>query len=121
MFSTGKKIAIVVSEKPTESIIPSGNTFIIRPALYKLNPIYLKAFLEFIPSSAVHASIKTNLLTKKGLEKLLIPLPELAIQESLISDFSNYKELTKPLREISYYREQYKKLWNLFYNSRRSK
>lgn len=75
MYSTGKRVAFIVTEKTSESIIPDGNTFIIHPDLRKVNPIYLKAFLEFIPSS-VHTSFKTKLLTKRSLEKLLIPLPE---------------------------------------------
>ena len=120
MYSTGKRVAFIVTEKTSESIIPDGNTFIIHPCLRKLAPIYLKAYLEFISSSSVHTSIKTNLLTKRCLEKLLIPLPELAIQESLISDFSSY-ELSGTLQEKSNNSEQYKVLRKFFWNSQNSR
>ena len=117
MYSTGKRVAFIVTEKTSESIIPDGNTFIIHPDLRKVNPIYLKAFLEFIPSLSVHTSIKTKLLTKRSLEKLLIPLPELDIQEALISEYSSY-ELSGRLKENSHNSEQYKVLRKFFWDKK---
>jgi hypothetical protein len=117
MYSTGKKVAFIVTKKTSVSIIPDGNTFIIHPDSRKINPIYLKAFLEFIPSLSVHTSIKTKLLTKRCLEKLLIPLPELAIQESLIREYSGY-ELSGTLKENSNNSEQYKALKKIFWNQK---
>lgn len=68
---------------------------IIRPDTTKLFPLYLKAFLEFLPSDIVIKELKLtskkHLLSKGSLSKLLVPLPPVTEQIALSDKYDKVK------------------------------
>ena len=94
MYSTGKKFAALV-ENTTVVLVPSGASLIIRPDTTKLFPLYLKAFLEFLPSDIVIKELKLtskkHLLSKGSLSKLLVPLSPETEQVALSDKYDKVK------------------------------
>ena len=121
MYSTEKKFAALV-ENTTVLLVPIGASLIIRPDTTKLFPLYLKAFLEFLPSDIVIKELKLtskkHLLSKGSLEKLLVPLPSLEEQIQLSSEYEKVKTVDFYHRYANPIIEQYdslmKFLWNCY-------
>ena len=94
MYSNGKKIAALIEDTKIV-VVPSGASLIIRPDTTMIFPLYLKAFLEFLPSDKVIKELKLtskkHLLSKGNLSKLLIPLPELKEQIALSDKYDKVK------------------------------
>ena len=94
MYSNGKKIAALVEDTKIV-VVPSGASLIIRPDTTKIFPLYLKAFLEFLPSDRVIKELKItskkHLLSKGSISKLLIPLPTLEEQIALSDKYDKVK------------------------------
>ena len=118
MYSTGKEFAALV-ENTTVVPVPSGASLIIRPDTTKLFPLYLKAFLEFLPSDIVIKELKLtskkHLLSKGSLEKLLVPLPSLEEQIQLSSEYEKVKTVDFYHRYANPIIEQYDSLMNFFW------
>lgn len=118
MYSTGKKFAALV-ENTTVVPVPSGASLIIQPDTTKLFPLYLKAFLEFLPSDIVIKELKLtskkHLLSKGSLEKLLVPLPSLEEQIQLSSEYEKVKTVDFYHRYANPIIEQYDSLMNFFW------
>ncbi len=119
MYSTGKKVAALV-ENTTVVLVPSGASLIIRPDTTKIFPLYLKAFLEFLPSDKVIKELKLtskkHLLSKGSLSKLLIPLPELTAQIELSDKYDKIKTVDFYHRYANPIIEQYDSLMKFFWN-----
>ena len=119
MYSTGKKVAALV-ENTTVVLVPSGASLIIRPDTTKIFPLYLKAFLEFLPSDKVIKELKLtskkHLLSKGSLSKLLIPLPELTTQIELSDKYDKIKTVDFYHRYANPIIEQYDSLMKFFWN-----
>lgn len=118
MYSTGKKFAALV-ENTTVVPVPSGASLIIQPDTTKLFPLYLKAFLEFLPSDIVIKELKLtskkHLLSKGSLEKLLVPLPSLEEQIQLSSEYEKVKTVDFYHRYANPIIEQYDSLMSFFW------
>lgn len=97
IYSPSKKIAVLVKES-TVSVIPNGASLIIRPDIEKLWPVYLKAFLEYLPADKVIKTLKIEnkkrLISKGSLSKLMIPLPELDEQIRMTSQYEKLSSLS---------------------------
>lgn len=119
MYSNGKKIAALV-ENTKIVIVPSGASLIIRPDITKIFPLYLKAFLEFLPSDKVIKELKItskkHLLSKGSLSKLLIPLPALEEQIALSDKYDKVKTVDLEHRYCNPIIEQYDSLRKHFWN-----
>lgn len=119
IYSTGKKIAVLVKDM-TVVVVPSGSSLIIRPDITRIFPLYLKAFLEFIPSDKVIKELKLtskkHLLSKGCLEKLLIPLPSVEEQIQLSSDYDKVKTVDLNHRYCNPIIEQYDSLMKFFWS-----
>ncbi len=119
MYSNGKKIAALV-ENTKIVVVPSGASLIIRPDITKIFPLYLKAFLEFLPSVKVIKELKiTNkkhLLSKGSLLKLLIPLPTLEEQIALSDKYDKVKTVDLEHRYCNPIIEQYDLLRKFFWS-----
>ena len=121
MYSTGKKFAALV-ENTTVVLVPSGASLIIRSDTTKLFPLYLKAFLEFLPSDIVIKELKLtskkHLLSKGSLSKLLVPLPPVTEQIALSDKYDKVKTVDFYHRYANPIIEQYdslmKFLWNCY-------
>ncbi len=119
MYSTGKKFAALV-ENTTVVLVPSGASLIIRPDKTKLFPLYLKAFLEFLPSDIVIKELKLtskkHLLSKGSLSKLLVPLPPVTEQIELSDKYDKIKTVDFYHRYANPIIEQYDSLMKFFWN-----
>ncbi len=119
MYSNGKKIAALVEDTKIV-VVPSGASLIIRPDTTKIFPLYLKAFLEFLPSDKVIKELKITskklLLSKGSLSKLLIPLPTLEEQISLSDKYDKVKTVDLEYRYCNPIIEQYDSLRKHFWN-----
>lgn len=97
IYSPSKKIAVLVKDSSI-TVIPNGASLIIRPDIEKLWPVYLKAFLEYLPADKVIKTLKiTNkkrLLSEGSLSKLMIPLPELDEQIRMTSQYGKLSSLS---------------------------
>lgn len=121
MFSTGKKIAVVIKDSSVV-IVPNSSSLIIRPDLDRLFPLYLKAFLEYLPSDKVIKDLsitnQKSLLSKGSLSKLLIPLPPLQEQIKMSSEYEKVKGVEIENRYRNPIIEQYDSLRRFFRESR---
>ena len=119
MYSNGKKIAALVEDTKIV-VVPGGASLIIRPDITKIFPLYLKAFLEFLPSDKVikelNLTSKKHLLSKSSLSKLLIPLPSLAEQIALSNKYDKVKDVDFDHRYANPIIEQYDSLRKHFWN-----
>ena len=119
MYSTGKKVAALV-ENTTVVLVPSGASLIIRPDTTKIFPLYLKAFLEFLPSDIVFKELKLtskkHLLSKGSLSKLLVPLPPVTEQIALSDKYDKIKTVDFYHRYANPIIEQYDSLMKFFWN-----
>ena len=117
VYSTGKKYAALV-ENTTVVLVPSGASLIIRPDTAKLFPLYLKAFLEFLPSDIVIKELKLtskkHLLSKGSLSKLLVPLPPVTEQIALSDKYDKVKTVDFYHRYANPIIEQHDSLMNFF-------
>ena len=118
MYSTGKKIAVLIKDT-TIVVVPNGSSLIIRPDTIKLFPVYLKAFLEFLPSDIVIKELKLtskkHLLSKGSLSKLLVPLPPVTEQIALSDKYDKVKTVDFYHRYANPIIEQYDSLMNFFW------
>ena len=119
MYSNGKKIAALV-ENTKIVVVPSGASLIIRPDITKIFPLYLKAFLEFLPSDKAIKELKITskklLLSKGSLSKLLIPLPTLEEQIALSDKYDKVKTVDLEHRYCNPIIEQYDSLRKFFWS-----
>lgn len=119
MYSSGEKFAALV-ENTTVVQVPSGASLIIRPDTTKIFPLYLKAFLEFLPSDKVIKELKLtskkHLLSKGSLSKLLIPLPTLEEQIALSDKYDKVKTVDLEHRYCNPIIEQYDSLRKFFWS-----
>ena len=121
MYSNGKKIAALVEDTKIV-VVPSASSMIIRPDTTKIFPLYLKAFLEFLPSDKVIKELKLtskkHLLSKGSLSKLLVPLPPVTEQIALSDKYDKVKTVDFYHRYANPIIEQYdslmKFLWNCY-------
>ena len=86
------KVAIA-HPKEGKQILANGNLFILRVDRTKVNPVYLKAFLEgetgtdLLKRISVGSTIPN--ISQKSLEGILIPLPSIEEQEKIAENYSN--------------------------------
>lgn len=94
---------VVVDIKPNEKILVTGGMLIIRPQLDKLNPTYLKMFLDSkIGQSALKSIQKGNIIvtiTASGLSSIEIPMIDIDKQQEkaerynqMLSTMAKYKQ-----------------------------
>ncbi len=118
MYSNGKKIAALVEDTKIV-VVPGGASLIIRPDTTKLFPLYLKTFLEFLPSDIVIKELKLtskkHLLSKGSLSKLLVPLPPVTEQIALSDKYDKVKTVDFYHRYANPIIEQYDSLMNFFW------
>ncbi len=119
IYCTGKKITALVKET-SPAIIPDSSSLVIHPDTTKVYPLYLKSFLEFLPSEKVINELKIQskkkLLSKGRLEKLSIPLPSLEEQISLASEYDKVSTVYYLDRYRNPIIEQYNSLMKFFWN-----
>ena len=86
------KVAIA-HPKEGKHILANGNLFILRVDRTKVNPVYLKAFLEgetgtdLLKRISVGSTIPN--ISQRSLEGILIPLPSIEEQEKIVENYSN--------------------------------
>ena len=94
---------VVVDIKPNEKILVTGGMLIIRPQLDKLNPTYLKMFLDSkMGQSALKSIQKGNIIvtfTASGLSTIHIPMIDIEKQQEkaerynqMLSTLATYKQ-----------------------------
>lgn len=94
---------VVVDIKPKEKILVTGGMLIIRPQLDKLNPTYLKMFLDSkMGQSALKSIQKGNIIitiTANGLSTIHIPMIDIEKQQEkaerynqMLSTLATYKQ-----------------------------
>lgn len=119
MYSNGKKIAALVEDTKIV-VVPGGSSLVIRPDTNKIFPLYLKAFLEFLPSDKVikelNLTSKKHLLSKGSLSKLLVPLLELNEQIELSNKYDKVKTVDLEYRYCNPIIEQYDSLRKFFWS-----
>lgn len=119
IYGTGKKIAVLVKDCSI-AVIPNGASLVIHPDTNKVFPLYLKAFLEFLPSGKVLQELKIQnqkkLLSKGSLKKLKIPLPTLEEQFSLASEYDKVSSVYYLDRYRNPIIEQYNSLMKFFWS-----
>lgn len=121
MYGTSKKLTVLVKDASTV-VIPNGASLVIHPDVVQVYPLYLKAFLEFLPSDKVIKELKIKskkkLLSKGSLEKLNIPLPTMEEQIFLASGYDKVSTVYYLDRYCNPIIEQYnsliKFLWNCY-------
>ena len=110
MFRTGANSKICVFEDNFDKpVVISSNLFVCHLKTDRIDPWYLKAFLEgevgraMINSIAIGAVIKS--ISQKSLEEMCLPCPPLAeqrtIAESYKAKFMRLKELKREIEAIS--------------------
>lgn len=119
IYAKGKKIAAVINHS-SEKLIPGTSSLIIRPDISIVNPVYLKAFLEFIPSDKalkeLNISNQKKLLSKGSLSKLKIPLPSLQEQINMTSNYEKVQTVEFYDRYRNPITEQYNSLKKFFWS-----
>ena len=127
MYSNGKKIAALIEDTKIV-VVPSGASLIIRPDTTMIFPLYLKAFLEFLPSDKVIKELKLtskkHLLSKGSLSKLLVPLPPVTEQIALSDKYDKVKTVDFYHRYANPIIEQYhslmKFLWSCYQTDKKN-
>ena len=119
VYAKGKKIAAVIKHS-SEKLIAGTSSLIIRPDISIVNPVYLKAFLEFIPSDKalkeLNISNQKKLLSKESLSKLKIPLPPLQEQINMTSNYEKVQSVEFYDRYRNPVIEQYNSLKKFFWS-----
>lgn len=87
----------MISIKNNERIIVNGSVNVIRANKEKMNPLYLKMFLESQKGIATLNKIKTGIviptLNIGPLSKIKVPCPSLEKQDKLVKEYSTELEL----------------------------
>lgn len=113
-------ISAAVIKHSSEKLIPGTSSLIIRPDISIVNPVYLKAFLEFIPSDKalkeLNISNQKKLLSKGSLSKLKIPLPSLQEQINMTSNYEKVQTVELYDRYRNPVIEQYNSLKKFFWS-----
>jgi len=103
----------VVDVEPERKIIAIGGILVIRPDSRKINPTYLKIYLDSQNGQTALKQVQKGLvimtINPRNLESLLVPVPDMAIQDSkaekyneLLSTLAAYSdEMKKIERQIS--------------------
>lgn len=116
----------VAKELPSEKIIVTGGMIIIRPNLEKINPLFLKLFLDSQIGIAILKSIQRGTvisnISARDLKNIKIECPDIEIQNSIARKYnaklSTYTSLVKQAKELenqlnSFYDEyQIEEEWN---------
>ena len=91
---SSKVKTVVVDIEPKEKILVTGGMLIVRPDQEKLNPTYLKMFLDSKDGQAAIKSIQKGVaivtITASGLETIEVPLIDISKQEKK-ADIYNMK------------------------------
>ena len=107
---TGATSKIAVYEDTFDKpVVPSSNLFVCRLRKDRINPWFLKAFLESEEGRALVASIAVGAVIKsisiRSLENMRIPLPPMARQMEVAAvfkaRFNRLRELRKEMECVS--------------------
>ena len=98
----------VAKELPSEKIIVTGGMIIIRPNLEKINPLFLKLFLDSQIGIAILKSIQRGTvisnISARDLKNIKIECPDIEIQNSIARKYnaklSTYTSLVKQAKEL---------------------
>ena len=90
--SKSSKVKVgVIDFEPKEKIIVTGGMTIVRPDITKLNPIYLKVFLDSELGQqsikAIQKGIKVITLNSKDLSEIKIPLIDIEKQKNIANQY----------------------------------
>ena len=116
--SKSSKVKVgVIDFNPTEKIIVTGGMIIVRPDLTKINPIYLKVFLDSDPGrSALKMIQKGSAIVSIGsndLAEVMIPLIDKSKQDLIANKFNNkVTNLIAFKKEIEQIEKSIKSLFN---------
>lgn len=99
----------IVSVKEGEKILANGNLYVIELDEEKINPYFLKAYLESENGKAALSSVAVGAtllnLPVEGLKKVIIPLPDLESQKKIADQYyaklSEIKELKSKLEKAT--------------------
>mgnify|MGYP003312507228 FL=1 len=88
--------------KENEEVLPVGNLYILKANEEKVNPIYLKAYLESSKGIAKLTSCLTGItiqiISLESLKKIRIPLPSLDEQNKIAERYEAILEELELLR-----------------------
>lgn len=109
----------VVELKDGQMAFAVGNMYVLEPDTDKVNPYYLKAFLESEKAKAMIKALSTgnslSILTVDMVKNIIVPLPDIEMQERVANDYLYLCELL--LRQKRDYLSTLEDLKNCFDDS----
>ena len=109
----------VVELKDGQMAFAVGNMYVLEPDTDKVNPYYLKAFLESEKAKAMIKALSTgnslSILTVDMVKNIIVPLPDMEMQERVANDYLYLCELL--LRQKRDYLSTLEDLKNCFDDS----